>query len=116
MSTLTVEACYKFIEQEHKLVLQADATLFHLTDIKNAKRFMTYLERNRVTILTIDIEQLHSADSNVESFLYQIAHYFAKNTQSSFYLQADGDNEVQNKLIANLLLINHTCNVAFTVS
>jgi DNA-directed RNA polymerase subunit L len=115
MSALTVETCYKFIDQEHKLVLQADATLFYLTDIKKAKSFITSLERNRVTILTLDIEQLLSADSNVESFLYQIAHYFAKNAQSSFYIQADGDNEVQNQLIANLLLINRACNVAFTV-
>jgi hypothetical protein len=116
MHALSVNACYKFIEEEHKLVFKANAGLFYLTDIQKAQRFLKFIKRNKVTVLQLEIDKLQTLDSNCESFIYQIGCYFAKKKQSRFLIQADGDNEIQNNLIRNLLVITPATKLTFVVS
>jgi len=116
MHTLSVDTCYRFVEEELKLIFQPNANLFQLTSINRAHKFLKFLKRNKVTVLQLEIDQLKRLDSNCESFIYQIACYFAKEKQSSFLIQADGDNETQNNLIRNLLVIIPDAKVTFLVS
>ncbi|PKH01780.1 hypothetical protein CXF72_15125 [Psychromonas sp. MB-3u-54] len=116
MHALSVNDGYLFIEGELKLIFQPDVSLFQLSSIKKAHDFLKFLKRNKVTVLQLEIDKLQTLDSNCESFIYQIGCYFAKEKQSSFLIQADGDNEIQNNLIRNLLVITPAAKVTFVIN
>jgi hypothetical protein len=114
MHKLSVPDCYIFIEEENKLSFNVDAILFNLSDIHKAKGFITFLQRNRVTILKLEIDKLIYLDSNTESFIYQMVLYFSQSSQRSLSLQVDADSNLQNILVKRLLILSQTIDISFT--
>ena len=115
MHKLSVPNCYIFIEEENKLSFNVDAILFNLSDIHKAKGFITFLQRNRVTILKLEIDKLIYLDSNTESFIYQMVLYFSQSPQRSLSLLADGESNLQNTLIKRLLYLDNQINISFSI-
>lgn len=113
MHRWSVVDCYTYIEETHTLSFDTHASLFHFSDIKKAKEFLEFLRRNSVSVLRLELNQLGSLDSNVESFIYQIADYFAQKSQRSLSLQVDGESNLQISLTKHLLLLNQQINVSF---
>jgi len=114
MHKLSVSNCYSFIEEENKLSFNVDANLFNLSDIHNAKELITFLQRNRVTVLKLELDKIIHLDSNTESFIYQVVLYFSQSPQRSLSLLADGESNLQTILVKRLLIISQTIDISFT--
>ena len=90
MHRWSVVDCYGYVEETYTLSFNTHASLFHFSDIKKANGFVDFLRRNSVSVLRLDLNKLGFLDSNIESFIYQIAVYFAQKPQLSLSLQVDG--------------------------
>ena len=113
MHSLSIPDCYHFIDEENTLSFCSHASLFNLVDIRTAKSFILFLQRNKVTVLTLALDKLIYLDSNSESFIYQVAVYFSKSSQRSLSLQVDSDSNLQNDLTRRLSFLNQKINVSF---
>jgi len=113
MHSLSISDCYHFIDEENTLSFCSHARLFNLVDIRTAKSFILFLQRNKVTVLTLALDKLIYLDSNAESFIYQVTVYFSQSSQRSLSLQVDSGSNLQNGLTQRLLLLNQKINVTF---
>lgn len=113
MNTAYTPDAYEFDVHLNELTFKPSARLFSLTDIKSSKRLLSHLEKNHVSTLVCDISQALSIDSNAESLLYQINQYFAADAQKGLLVKADGNSNLQNRLVSNLYKLNTNIQLEF---
>lgn len=106
-------SCYQFCKDAHRLVFERHCQLSKLSVINEAKLLVGYFPKNNVTTLTIELVKVSFMDSNAEAMLYQIASYFSNADHANFSLVLDGDSDVQNRLLKNILAINPHTQVSF---
>jgi len=98
-----------------ELIFVENVRLFKSSVVSTSEELLSFIKRQNVSSLVIDIKNTLFFDASAELLLYKVVTLFKTNSQSRVVIISEDSKAAQRTLIKSLLIVNPNIHVDFHI-